>query len=36
MMRFYSTAHRFYCGIDLHAKIMHVCITVAWTGRLGP
>ena len=25
-MRFYSTQHRFYCGIDLHARTMHVCI----------
>src|ERR1700730_13254016 len=26
MMRFYSTQHRFYCGIDLHARTMHVCV----------
>jgi transposase len=26
MMRFYTTQHRFYCGIDLHARTMHVCI----------
>jgi hypothetical protein len=26
MMRFYTTAHRFYCGIDLHARTMHVCV----------
>src|SRR5437870_552381 len=27
MMRFYNaTPHRFYCGIDLHARTMHVCI----------
>ena len=25
-MRFYSHQHRFYCGIDLHARSMHVCI----------
>jgi len=25
-MRFYSQPHRFYCGIDLHARTMHVCI----------
>jgi transposase len=26
-MRFYNSApHRFYCGIDLHARTMHVCI----------
>src|SRR5207249_11871131 len=26
MMRFYEGQHRFYCGIDLHARSMHVCI----------
>jgi transposase len=26
MMRFYTTQHRFYCGIDLHARTMRVCI----------
>jgi transposase len=26
MMRFYSQQHRFYCGIDLHARTMYVCI----------
>jgi transposase len=25
-MRFYNTQHRFYCGIDLHARTMHVCV----------
>jgi transposase len=25
-MRFYSQQHRFYCGIDLHARTMHLCI----------
>ena len=25
-MRFYQTQHPFYCGVDLHAKTMHVCI----------
>jgi transposase len=25
-MRFYTNPHRFYCGIDLHARTMHVCI----------
>jgi transposase len=25
-MRFYTTPHRFYCGIDLHARTMHLCI----------
>jgi hypothetical protein len=25
-MRFYTTQHPFYCGIDLHARNMYVCI----------
>jgi transposase len=25
-MRFFAQLHRFYCGIDLHTKTMHVCI----------
>ena len=25
-MRFYSQQHRFYCGIDLHARLLAVCI----------
>jgi len=25
-MRFYNKAHQHYCGIDLHAKTMYVCI----------
>jgi hypothetical protein len=25
-MRFYNTAHQYYCGIDLHTKMMYVCI----------
>src|SRR4051812_37578333 len=25
-MRFYNQQHRFYCGIDLHARTMHLCI----------
>jgi len=25
-MRFYPRAHRFYCGIDLHARSLHLCI----------
>ena len=25
-MRFYNTQHPFYCGIDLHARAMYVCI----------
>jgi transposase len=26
LMRFYSNQHQFYCGIDLHARAMYVCI----------
>ena len=25
-MRFYTQQHRFYCGIDLHVRSMHICI----------
>ncbi len=25
-MRFYNQAHKFYCGIDLHARTMYLCI----------
>ena len=25
-MRFYSIQHRYYCGIDLHARTMYVCV----------
>jgi transposase len=25
-MRFYTTQHQFYCGIDLHARTMYVCL----------
>ena len=25
-MRFYTKHHQFYCGIDLHASTMYVCI----------
>ena len=25
-MRFYNRAHRYYCGIDLHAKTLYLCI----------
>src|SRR4051812_44195687 len=26
MMRFYTGQHRFYCGIDLHARLPAVCV----------
>ena len=25
-MRVYTHSHRFYCGIDLHARSLHLCI----------
>ncbi len=25
-MRFYTQQHKHYCGIDLHAKTMYICI----------
>jgi len=25
-MRFYTKSNRFYCGVDLHARTMHLCI----------
>ena len=25
-MRFYTKQHRFYCGVDLHARTMYLCI----------
>ena len=25
-MRFYTTQHQYYCGIDLHARSMFLCI----------
>jgi transposase len=28
-MRFYQQQHEFYCGVDLHARSMHVCIVDA-------
>jgi hypothetical protein len=26
MMRCYNQQHRFYCGVDLHARTMYVCL----------
>jgi|SRR6266508_662406 len=26
LMRCYTTPHQFYCGIDVHARTMYVCI----------
>jgi len=25
-MRFYTSQHQFYAGIDLHARSMHMCV----------
>ena len=25
-MKFYTKSHRYYCGIDLHARNLYVCI----------
>jgi len=25
-MKFYTNQHQFYCGIDLHAKMMYLCV----------
>lgn len=25
-MRFYTNQHRYYCGIDLHARTIYLCI----------
>jgi len=25
-MRFYNNTHPYYCGIDLHAKTLYICI----------
>ena len=33
-MRFYQQQHGFYCGVDLHARTMHVCVVDA-EGGLG-
>ena len=26
-MNFYKKQHKYYCGIDLHTRVMYVCIT---------
>ena len=35
MMRFFIRSHRFYCGIDLHTRSLHLCI-LDQTGGLAP
>jgi transposase len=32
-MRFYTNQHQFYCGIDLHARVMYLCI-MDQTGKI--
>ena len=32
-MRFYTQPHQWYCGIDLHARTMYVCI-LSWDGEI--
>ncbi len=32
-MRFYTGQHRYYCGIDLHARTMYLCILDHETGK---
>jgi transposase len=31
-MKFYTNSHRYYCGIDLHARCLYVCILDASSG----
>jgi hypothetical protein len=26
VMRFYQRPHKFYCGVDLHARTMYLCV----------
>ena len=33
-MRFYTGQHRYYCGIDLHARTMYLCILDHDTGKI--
>jgi transposase len=32
-MRFYTGQHRYYCGIDLHARTMYLCILDRESGK---
>lgn len=34
-MRFYKQPHAFYCGIDLHARTMYLCV-LDHAGARGP
>ncbi len=33
-MRFYTKTHKHYCGIDLHARTMYICILDAESNTL--
>jgi hypothetical protein len=33
-MRFYTGQHRYYCGIDLHARTMYLCILDHESGKI--
>ena len=33
-MRFYTGQHRYYCGIDLHARTMYLCVLDHETGKI--
>jgi transposase len=33
-MRFYTGQHRYYCGVDLHARTMYLCIRDHHTGKI--
>ena len=33
-MRFYAGQHRYYCGIDLHARTMYLCILEHESGEV--
>lgn len=32
-MKFYNQQHKYYCGVDLHARKMYVCI-LALNGKV--
>jgi hypothetical protein len=35
-MRFYDQQHRFYAGIDLHSRTMHLCVLGVGRGAKSP
>ena len=34
-MRFYTNQHRYYCGIDLHARFQFVLVKDFWKHNVG-